>query len=1474
MGISLGGISFRIGVRGTKRSVSHVTQITQALKALGDASRALPSQINKAASQVTKASGQMQRAAQKAGKAVQTYLYGKSSEQATLPDRVVRARIRMLDRIAREERRRRQEKQQEDARAHRDQLAMEQRAFRLKMQLMRRLQQEQAKARRQEQREAERVNRAVMGAARSTTRAAIGESGSRLDRMTPEQAQALSRRKVSEAKRLTAEAAQAERKALQAARDVERAKTLSQRQEATKRVEAARKEAGQKAALANKAAQQAIAAQRRVSAASQRMAVSGREVFEAFASVLTMLGGARLVHIVGRWTLLAARVENLNTVMRNVGAVARYTNGELTAIEEGVRKLGITTQTARTVMTRFAQNNLEVADALRISRIAQDAAVVAGLNSSETAERMAIAVQRLDTRMLRNIGILINLRQEYHKFGQQTGRVETSLTAAEKQQIALNAVIRQGAALAGNYEKALGDVYKQWTSLDRYQEEAARNLGQQLVPAFEVLVTVLTKGLKAVGSWEGGLKTTVVTMLAVAGVTVTLAGAIGTVSVAMHALNLQAKAVGASLRAAFLHPVALGIFATVAALTAAVTILSSIEQNRRLVRRRRLAEIESQVADQERARKLVGQVRELEAAKDRSVYQDEVLRSKKQALIDMLDEEDRKWLDTSMSVDEYTEKLKELAGLDVSTPLEEQIQASRAKLRELETMQLEAERREREAVAAEYARRRRQIVSFATTQPIAQTGQFAEEIGEERSRLRGLENIFRTRRLRELEEIDRLSETAYSVTKRLESTLQTREVSQAKGPGLRGALELRSQLRRIIPNVETRADIFERSRLGIEQAGVNLVLAAEKTQDAEQIAAAEEVKEKYDMVVGFYEDLGKHFGTLKGSMEELPLDEVLDKFEEFVRSNADLVAGTPLEGLVSTTEANLSRLADTNTALQKIFDSRQAMLREVAFETSQLREEYKALEEGIAPTVIRTWQEQNKEARQYAIGLQKVQQAIRDVERDIARLEERRTPENEAANLATQAVKRRQLEDLQMTGRSLIYRQAAEAAVNARRRAAELRLELRESERELRGRSLDAQLGLSKSRDADFFQTLENTKLGVTGVSDAVAGSLAAVRENLAESAKAIIAYEKTVDELEQKEQELLVTRQGARDEATRRFLSKELEQLRDHARKVRELHEQEHEARLEQQRSNFREMLRAQESQLESMRKGVESTTKAIAASISQTEQFIGKKGIELFGERHPAQSKLMGAFGEFAGAIRGAGTRGQVQSLQDLAYEQFNMMAGEVRAFGGKRAGEAFATEALSFLDELSLVAESREVEIRQRDMQLEAEIEQVTLLRGIFRSMQDVAAGLAKSYGDSPATQAILDILSRGPDRLQVPYGDIPEGVRMRPTSRRLPGFSPEVYQRRQLEGLRSGLQPTTPFDGGIGKGFSQINAAGAKSNAALEGFSAEVTRGLQDMLRNYEQQQSVLQQATAEVQSTRQRLADQEKAARQAFAGRGL
>jgi len=235
-------------------------------------------------------------------------------------------------------------------------------------------------------------------------------------------------------------------------------------------------------------------------------------------------------------TLLAARVKNLGTVLNNVGRIAGFNSAQIRNVENSVKKLGITTRSARQSLTQLAQANIDLSKAAKLTRIAQDAAVIAGVDSSEAFNRLVVSIQRNDVRLLRNLGIVINLNSVYQKFAQTTGRTAASLTAVEKRQLVLNEVIAKGALITGTYEASLNDSFKQLTSLRRVVEEASRVFGEQFEPALDSVVKTASQFLKRFAEGQTAIGPRFIAVVGVAIVTLgALAAVIGAVAAAITA---------------------------------------------------------------------------------------------------------------------------------------------------------------------------------------------------------------------------------------------------------------------------------------------------------------------------------------------------------------------------------------------------------------------------------------------------------------------------------------------------------------------------------------------------------------------------------------------------------------------------------------------------------------------------------------------------------------------------------------------------------------------------------------------------------------------------------------------------------------------------------------------------------------------------------------------------------------------------
>ena len=219
---------------------------------------------------------------------------------------------------------------------------------------------------------------------------------------------------------------------------------------------------------------------------------------------LYAMAGAKAIGLLGsafgalkEATLVSARVEVLGKVFEFTGKNAGYTGKQIAYAKQAIQDLGIAEKEALMIGQRFIQSQLNLADATKIARIAQDAAVIAGVNSSEAALQMTDAVNKLSPRLLKQFGIMVDLNTAYKDYSKETGIATTAMTAQEKKQALLNAIIKQGATIAGAYETAMGEVGKQLTSLPRYVQDLQIAIGKYLLPYLQAIVSTATIVLKS-----------------------------------------------------------------------------------------------------------------------------------------------------------------------------------------------------------------------------------------------------------------------------------------------------------------------------------------------------------------------------------------------------------------------------------------------------------------------------------------------------------------------------------------------------------------------------------------------------------------------------------------------------------------------------------------------------------------------------------------------------------------------------------------------------------------------------------------------------------------------------------------------------------------------------------------------------------------------------------------------------------------
>lgn len=217
--------------------------------------------------------------------------------------------------------------------------------------------------------------------------------------------------------------------------------------------------------------------------------------FKLAGAAIGLYGGFQLADLAKNAVVLAARYETLGATLNNLGKNAGYSASFLEAQEASLRKTGISALGARDSLARMMQANLDLSKASQLARVAQDAAAVAGINSTEAYQHLVYGIQSAQVEMLRTVGLNVSFEQSYAAVAAQTGRTADSLSEAEKAQIRLNAVLEAGKNIAGTYEAAMGTAGKQMLSFARYWEDMQVELGKAFGPALSAFVSNASQGI-------------------------------------------------------------------------------------------------------------------------------------------------------------------------------------------------------------------------------------------------------------------------------------------------------------------------------------------------------------------------------------------------------------------------------------------------------------------------------------------------------------------------------------------------------------------------------------------------------------------------------------------------------------------------------------------------------------------------------------------------------------------------------------------------------------------------------------------------------------------------------------------------------------------------------------------------------------------------------------------------------------------
>jgi hypothetical protein len=194
--------------------------------------------------------------------------------------------------------------------------------------------------------------------------------------------------------------------------------------------------------------------------------------------------------------MLAARYETMGVVMRVAGNNAGYTNAQMLSYQKTLQTTGISMLQARNALTQMSTANLDLAKSHDLARAAQNLAVVANLNSSETLERMVGAIKSASSETLQTMGLNVSFENGYKTLASQLHTTTEKLTEHQKTTARMNQVLKEAATYNGIYEESLTTAGKQIASMSRFMEDLKVKAGNVFLPVLSQQVADLTKALK------------------------------------------------------------------------------------------------------------------------------------------------------------------------------------------------------------------------------------------------------------------------------------------------------------------------------------------------------------------------------------------------------------------------------------------------------------------------------------------------------------------------------------------------------------------------------------------------------------------------------------------------------------------------------------------------------------------------------------------------------------------------------------------------------------------------------------------------------------------------------------------------------------------------------------------------------------------------------------------------------------------
>jgi hypothetical protein len=204
---------------------------------------------------------------------------------------------------------------------------------------------------------------------------------------------------------------------------------------------------------------------------------------------------------------LAGSFQEMEFSALAVGRSMGLQREEIEGAVKDINDLGIRYDVAAKTVAQFARNQIDLAQANDLVRIAQGSAILIGEDSSATMERLTWAVTTQNTMMLRRMGIMTDLQAAEERYAESIGTTADSLTNAQKVQSAVNEIIASGSSLLDVYDAAMESPTKRLRSLTgRILPEFQAALGAPFLDAWSTVIKAISSFVESLHGaiTEGG----------------------------------------------------------------------------------------------------------------------------------------------------------------------------------------------------------------------------------------------------------------------------------------------------------------------------------------------------------------------------------------------------------------------------------------------------------------------------------------------------------------------------------------------------------------------------------------------------------------------------------------------------------------------------------------------------------------------------------------------------------------------------------------------------------------------------------------------------------------------------------------------------------------------------------------------------------------------------------------------------------